>query len=591
MKRGFLWMMLGITMLFASCQKEIVKVSVVATSNMETSFFANDYKLSMDARGGAARIASYLKEVKSEVGEQNVVYVDNGDILSGWPINYYMKNIEKSDTTLAAAAMNLLNCEVYSIGEGDIAQGKELLARHTKSTKGSAICANLMDAKTGELIYKPYAVVERGGMKIAFLGLITEWAEKYMNEEDFADLKVGNAEAAARRWIEEIKKNENPDAIIGLFHMGASSISKRTKSRENMAVTIARNVAGFDAIICGHDGYRRSKTVESINGNKVELVSPGRRGMHTVNITISAERDENSFKNKTIDITVKPMALREVDKEYIAAMRPSIIELRKFNNANIATVNNDILAVDALFGPSAYVDFIHNVQLKNTGADLSIAHPYKFNEFFIEGKFFTADIFRLCSFDGKLYTIEMTGEEIEKMLSYSVSHFYNTIKTKDDALLKYDENKKRLTENCKSLKSVGGLRYNVHVNKNTKEGNLQILGLTNGRPFDLKKKYKVALNQEYITGNNISMSLGAGIKQHEMMERVIAVSQKDLTELAYEYLKEKGTLETKPSTNWSLQPAAWIKTIKENEIKKLTNASNEPEAEVDAEAELATSSK
>jgi hypothetical protein len=122
----------------------------------------------------------------------------------------------------------------------------------------------VVDAKSGELIYKPYAVVERAGMKIAFLGLITEWADKYMCEEYFEGLRVENAEMAARRWIEEIKKKENPDVVIGLFHMGASSVSKRTKSREDMAVTIARNIAGFDAIVCGHDGIRRSKTVESI---------------------------------------------------------------------------------------------------------------------------------------------------------------------------------------------------------------------------------------------------------------------------------------------------------------------------------------
>lgn len=579
MKRGFLWMMLGIAMLFASCQKETVKVSVVATSDLETALFAHDYKYSMDARGGAARIATYLKELKDEVGVENVVYVDNCDLLTGYPINYYMKNEEKNDTTLAAAVMNLLGCEVYGIGEGDIAQGKELLSRHTKSMKGSAICANLVDAKSGELIYKPYAVVERAGMKIAFLGLITEWADKYMCEEYFEGLRVENAEMAARRWIEEIKKKENPDVVIGLFHMGASSVSKRTKSREDMAVTIARNIAGFDAIVCGHDGIRRSKTVESISGNKVTLASPGRRGIYAINVTITAEVEENGFKNKMVDVAIKSMSLREISKDYNLTMRPLIKELRNSYNTVITEFTNEVLSADALFGPSAYVDFIHNIQLKATGADFSIAHPYDFKEYFAKRKIQISDVARLCPYEGKLYTIKMTGEEIQKMLTYSISHFYNTIYNKEEALLKYDDEKKRLTESCKSLETVAGLRYNVNVNKNLKEGKLQILGLANGRAFDLKKEYTVAVAQEYIMKSNLAMSIGAGIKQHEMVERVIAVSQKDLSELAVEYFKEKNTMQMKASSNWSLQPAAWMSTIKDNEMKKLMGMKEDANAE------------
>ena len=579
MKRGFLWMMLGVVMLFASCQKVTVKVSVVATSDLETALFAYDYKYNMDARGSAARIASYLQTLKAEVGEQNVVYVDNGDILSGWPINNYMKNDVKNDTTLAAAVMNLLGCEVYGIGEGDIAQGKELLSRHTKFMKGSAICANLVDAVSGKPVYKPYVVVERAGMKIAFLGLITEWADRYMNSEYFAGMKVENAELAAKRWIEEIKKNENPDVVIGLFHMGASSVSKRTKSRENMAVTIASNVAGFDAIVCGHDGTRRTKVVDNISGNKVTLASPGRRGIYAVNITVTAEREKDGFKNKMVDVALKSISLHEISNDFNVAMRPRIIELKKAYNTHIANVKNQSLSIDALFGPSAYVDFIHKIQLKNTGADLSIAHPYKYDEFFPEGKFYLSDVNRLCPFEGKLYTIKMTGEEIKKMLSYSIMHFYSIARTEDSQLLKYDEKNKRLKENCKSFVSVAGLRYNIHIDKAVKDGKLQILGLANGRAFDLKKEYTVAVSQEYVMNTNLAMNNGANIKQHEMQKRVVDVSKKDLVELAIEYIQEQGTIEMKPSSNWNLMPAEFAKVVKDNDIKKLIGLTQEDEVD------------
>ena len=204
MKRIFFWMTLGVVMLMASCKPEPVKVSVVATSDLENSIFAYDYKNSQDARGGAVAVASYLKELKANAGEQGVVFVDNGDMLSGWPLNMYMNSAEGADKMFSATAMNALGCEVYGIGEGDLAQGKELVSRYVKEMKGAAVCANLVDAASGEPVYKPYAVVERNGMKIAFLGLITEWADKYMNESYMQGVKVVDAEAAARKWIETI---------------------------------------------------------------------------------------------------------------------------------------------------------------------------------------------------------------------------------------------------------------------------------------------------------------------------------------------------------------------------------------------------
>ena len=570
MKRIFFWMTLGVVALLASCKSEPVTVTVVATSDLETSLLSHDYKYMGDSRGGAALVADYLTELKSQCGEESVIYVDNGDLLPGWPLNYYMKNIETTDTTLAAYALNALGCEVYSLGEGDLAQGKALVERHVKTMKGAPVCANLLDAKSGAPIYKPYAVVERNGMKIAFLGLITEAAPKYMNATCMEGMKIEDAQAAAAKWIAEIKSKEAPDAIVGLFHMGASAVSKRTKSREDMAVTIVRNVDGFDAVVCGHDGLRRSRTIDAANGKKVVLASPGRRGMYVVSIAISAERAGEGFKNKMVDVSIKPMIARSYDKEYSAAIRPVLTELRKAMSSPIATLKANVGAVDALFGSSAYIDFVHKVQMENTGADLSLVHPYNVKEGFGAGNLLLTDVNRFYPGRGKLYTVKLKGSEIRDMLMTSIIRFYRTVKSKEDILLKYDDNKTKLSESTRTLESVGGLRYVVYADKMKKEERVKILGLANGRPFDLNKEYTVAVGEDYVMNANIPLNIGAKVKPEDMQSRVVAVSEKDMAELVCEYIKEKKTLDLKPAGNWSLLPAAWMKNIKENEMKLLT---------------------
>ena len=573
MKRIYLWMIMGMAMLFASCSPEKVNVSVVATSDMENALFAYDYKYLNEGRGGGAVVASYLNELRSRLGAENVVYVDNGDVLAGWPVNYYMKYIDKSETTIAADAMNLLGCEVYNLGEGDLSIGSATLQRHVKSMKGTAVCANIIDAKSGKPLYKPYAIVERNGLKIAFLGLITDAVDKYISASTLEGmgLKIADAESAAREWMDVIKNNEKPDVIIGLFHTGASSASKRNNSRENIGQTIVRNVAGFDAVVCGHDGLRRTRTVESIDGRKVTLASPGRRGMYAVEINITGERAKEGLDKKSVDVDVKSMISREKDKEYVAAIRARAIEMGKALATPFAALKADAQAVDALFGSSAYVDLIHKIQMKYSGADLSIAHPYTIEMSFADGNVSLNDIRRFFPMGGKLYTVKLKGSEIREMLLYSVSNYYKNLYKKEGSILKYNREGTRLGKNTKDLESVGGLRYNVHLNKKKDEGKLQILGLANGMPFDKEKEYTVAVPEDMVMTVNLALSLGAKVKSNEMQNRIVAISDKEITELVLDYFKENKVVEMKPLGNWTLQPASWMKSVKENEMNKLSS--------------------
>jgi hypothetical protein len=49
----------------------------------------------------------------------------------------------------------------------------------------------------------------------------------------------------------------------------------------------------------------------------------------------------------------------------------------------------------------------------------------------------------------------------------------------------------------------------------------------------------------------------------------VAISEKDLVELVYDYLKENKSVTMKPMTNWTMQPAALMKSVKENEMRTL----------------------
>ena len=62
---------------------------------------------------------------------------------------------------------------------------------------------------------------------------------------------------SAKSWIKEIKSNEKPDIIIGLFHAGVdytyADQNADSYKNENAAQLIAEQVSGFDIVFVGHD--------------------------------------------------------------------------------------------------------------------------------------------------------------------------------------------------------------------------------------------------------------------------------------------------------------------------------------------------
>ena len=86
--------------------------------------------------------------------------------------------------------------------------------------------ANIVDNATGKPYLKPYEIINRDGVKIAILGMITPAIPSWLPEKLWSGLHFEDMQASAAHWVDIIRKKENPDVLIGLFHAGKSG--KRT---------------------------------------------------------------------------------------------------------------------------------------------------------------------------------------------------------------------------------------------------------------------------------------------------------------------------------------------------------------------------
>jgi 2',3'-cyclic-nucleotide 2'-phosphodiesterase/3'-nucleotidase len=168
-----------------------------------------------------------------------------------------------------------------------------------------------------------------------------------------------------------------------------------------------------------------------------------------------------------------------------------------------------------------------------------------------------------------LYTMELTGEEIEKYLEFSYSGWLNSMKSSGDYLLEYrlgGDGKPALTDNQLWLKnqpynfdSAAGLEYIVDASKPDGQ-KVEILCFTDGRKFRYDATYRVAVNSYRGNGGGGHFAEGAGIKNDDLMTRVVASTERDLRYYIMKYIEEKKNIYPEPLNNWKIIPEQWVKS-------------------------------
>ena len=102
---------------------------------------------------------------------------------------------------------------------------------------------------TGETHLPPYRVLERDGVKIVVLGMITPAIPAWLSENLWQGLRFDDMEETARKWMKVIREKENPDLVIGLFHAGQDAFVMSGRYNENASLNVAKNVPGFDMVL------------------------------------------------------------------------------------------------------------------------------------------------------------------------------------------------------------------------------------------------------------------------------------------------------------------------------------------------------
>lgn len=548
-----------------------VKLKLIETSDIHGNFFPYNFITQQDWKGSFARVHSYAQQERQTYGD-NLLLMDNGDILQGQPSAYYYNFMDTVSTHITAAMMNYMGFVVGNMGNHDVEAGHAVYDRWISQCQFPVLGANIIQVSDEQPYLKPYEIIEREGVKIAVLGMITPAIPTWLPETLWKGLYFADMEQTARKWMPIIQEKEKPDIIIGLFHAGKEARTVAGKYREDASAEIAERIPGFDIIMMGHDHRRFCGKIANAQGDSVLLINPANNGRTVGDVEIVLTLDGDKVIRKSIQGKLADMDKLEPSPDFMKQFAPQYQAVEAFVSEKVGTFTETISTRPAYFGPSAFIDFIHSLQLDLTGADISFAAPLSFDAVIKEGDIHISDMFNLYKYENMLYTMELTGKEIKGFLEESYAIWTNQMKSADDHVLllteRKDGNGYTFTNPSFNFDSAAGIIYTVDVTKPAGQ-KVSIQSLANGEPFDLNRTYRVALNSYRGNGGGELLTKGAGIPQDQLKDRIISATEKDLRYYMIQYIREKKTLSPQPLNQWKMIPEDWTEKAAERDARLL----------------------
>ena len=543
--------LMSMTTLMAKSPKTVT-LRIVETSDVHGAFFPYNFTERRDMSGTMARVSSYLKRQRKEMGNR-LILLENGDILQGQPTCYYTNFVATDKPNIAAEVVNYLKYDAQTFGNHDVEVGHKVYDKWIKELNCPVVGANIIDLKSGKPYVEPYVIIEREGVRVAILGMLTPAIPNWLHQNLWSGMRFEEMVSCTKRWVKILREQEKADVVIGLFHSGWDGGIVTDEYDEDATQKVAEQVEGLDVIFFGHDHRERNTTVKN-----VLCLDPSCNAQKVAVATIQVRNGKvTSKKGELIDVTKEPL-----DEDFMRHFQPRIDEVKAFVERKIGVFNENMLSRDAFFGPAAFVDLIHQLQLEHTGADVSFTAPLTFNSEIKAGPVYQSDMFKLYRFENGIYVVRMTGKEIRNFLEMSYDQWVNTMTSPDDHIMllapkvagdNQRENFKNFTFN---FDSAAGIDYVVDVTKPDGQ-KVHILQFSDGRPFDENAWYRVAMNSYRGNGGGELLVRGAGIPLDSIPQRIEYQSERDQRHYLTEMIEREGSITPKALNNWRFIPEAW----------------------------------
>lgn len=219
-----------------------LKLTVIHTNDHHGRFWPN----AQGEYGMAAR-KTVIDRVRAEVAAAGgqVLFLDGGDINTGVPES------DLQDAEPDFMGMNRLGVDAMAVGNHEFDRPPAVLAKQRQWVQFPMLSANIYrrTPQGGERMFQPYTVFERGGYRIAVMGLTTDDTAKMVLPSNVDGIEFRKPIEEAAKLLPELRAKA--DMVIAVTHMGHYTDARHGVNSPG-DVEMARETKGLDLIVGGH---------------------------------------------------------------------------------------------------------------------------------------------------------------------------------------------------------------------------------------------------------------------------------------------------------------------------------------------------
>ena len=368
--------------------------------------------------GGFAHLKTLIDRLRAEVGSDNAILLDGGDLWQGSGL---------ADATAGAdmvEAANLLGIAAMT-GHWEFTYGEDKLRDNLKRFKGEFLAQNVFltedaafndkpafDAASGR-VFKPATIREIGGHRIGIVGQAFPYVPVAHPKRFTPDWTFGIRDAEMQKVIDGLRQNDKVDAVVLLSHNGM-----------DVDLKLASRVTGIDVILGGHTHDAVPRPVSVANaGGKTLVTNAGSSGKFLG--VLDLDLDKGKVKDVRYHLLPVYADLLKPD----ADMQALIGRVRQPHaaafDARIATAGEllyrrgnfngtvDQMICDALRG--------------ELGAELALSPGFRWGNTMLPGEAISMEdvLSETAITYPQVYVQEMTGEQIKSIMEDVCDNLFN----------------------------------------------------------------------------------------------------------------------------------------------------------------------
>jgi 2',3'-cyclic-nucleotide 2'-phosphodiesterase (5'-nucleotidase family) len=193
--------------------------------------------------GGAAWLGAHLERAASSHPDRTIT-VHAGDMIGASPL---ISSHFHDEPTIEAT--NMMGFDVGAVGNHEFDEGGEELMRVLQASSYQWLAANTVDPETGATFLPPYKVIERGGVRVGFIGVTTDDTPTWLLPEFKREYRFLDISETVNRWVPELRA-QGVEAIVVLAHSGA--FQKGALAAGEIVDETAEMDDAVDVVVAGH---------------------------------------------------------------------------------------------------------------------------------------------------------------------------------------------------------------------------------------------------------------------------------------------------------------------------------------------------